>query len=540
MTRSFGRLMAFAGAAAASAFFSLGCESWNEPSEEITGSGGTRWIGPGYTEPAPPPPPAPTPAPLPAPRGDCSPVVGPDQTVASLAFPTGDVRSSALMLHQVLPRQVRRNVEYTKVYQVCNLTSADLQNVVVYEESLDNMRIVRSTPNSQQGPEGIFWNLGTLGPRETRTIEVVVTSSAVGTATNCISASYNNVLCNTTEVVEPALALTKTVSETAALVCDPVQLCYTVTNDGSGPATGVVITDTLANGLTSGGTSAISIPVGTLAPGQSVQRCIDVDPTGPGRYFSPASAAADGGLTANAGEVGTVYTQPELRITCDSRASQFIGRNSTFEFTVTNVGNGPARDANVTISGSGGSFVRASSGGTATGTGANFALGTLEPNQSRTVSVTYVSSAAGTVSASANASAYCADAASTRCTTEYEGIPAILLEMVDNPDPVEVGTQTTYTVTVTNQGSAPDTNIRVEMTLPAELSFVSGGGATAVSSRGQAITFAPVASLAPGARVTWTVDVRATAAGNVRTAVQMTSDQFVEPVNETEATNLYE
>ena len=129
---------------------------------------------------------------------------------------------------------------------------------------------------------------------------------------------------------------------------------------------------------------------------------------------------------------------------------------------------------------------------------------------------------------------------SDSCSTEIEGIPAILLEVIDVTDPVEVGQNTTYVITVTNQGSAPDRNVRVVATLPDQQSFVSATGATNVAANGKTITFAPVENLGVGQQAAWRIVVKADAAGDVRFRIEMTSDNLTSPVIETEATNLYE
>ena len=112
--------------------------------------------------------------------------------------------------------------------------------------------------------------------------------------------------------------------------------------------------------------------------------------------------------------------------------------------------------------------------------------------------------------------------------------------MVDSPDPVQIGTDTTYTVEVTNQGSATATNVKIICTLPAEETFLSAGGQTAGSASGNTITFAPLASLAPKAKATWTVKVKAKAEGDVRFRTSMIADQLKSTVDETESTNLYQ
>jgi uncharacterized repeat protein (TIGR01451 family) len=115
-----------------------------------------------------------------------------------------------------------------------------------------------------------------------------------------------------------------------------------------------------------------------------------------------------------------------------------------------------------------------------------------------------------------------------------------LLEVIDTVDPVEVGSDTTFVVSATNQGSSPDTNLKVVATLPPSMQFVSGSGSTQVVAVGQTVTMSAVASLAPGAKAEWRIVVKAKSAQDARSRWEMTSDQFKVPVIETESSNLYE
>ncbi len=82
-------------------------------------------------------------------------------------------------------------------------------------------------------------------------------------------------------------------------------------------------------------------------------------------------------------------------------------------------------------------------------------------------------------------------------------------------------------VTVTNKGDASANNLMIEDVAPA--------GSLAEN----VITFRPLASLAPKAKATWRVVVKAKDADNVRFKVAMNSDQLTRPVEETESTNFY-
>jgi hypothetical protein len=125
------------------------------------------------------------------------------------------------------------------------------------------------------------------------------------------------------------------------------------------------------------------------------------------------------------------------------------------------------------------------------------------------------------------------------CTSRVLGIPAVLLEVIDLEDPIEVGQENTYEIRVLNQGSGPLTNLRLVCTLEDSQRFVAGTGATAVSAAGASVTSAPLATLAPKAEVRWQVVVEALAAGDVRFTTQLSADQCARPVGETEATQQY-
>jgi hypothetical protein len=72
------------------------------------------------------------------------------------------------------------------------------------------------------------------------------------------------------------------------------------------------------------------------------------------------------------------------------------------------------------------------------------------------------------------------------------------------------------------------------------MSHISSSGVTRSSAEGSKVTFQPLGSLAPGEKAEWRVNVRAVSAGDVRFKVDMNTDQLSRPVEETEATHLYE
>jgi uncharacterized repeat protein (TIGR01451 family) len=184
-------------------------------------------------------------------------------------------------------------------------------------------------------------------------------------------------------------------------------------------------------------------------------------------------------------------------------------------------------------------FVSATDGGTFANGVVTWNLGSLAPNAEKTVGITGKGTAQGRQCNKADAKATCAEPVSATACTEVKGLAALLLEVIDISDPIEVNGQETYEITVTNQGTAVDTNIKIDCTLEDAQAYVSSSGATAGTATGQKVSFAPLASLAPKAKAQWKVVVKALKAGDIRFAVQLDSDVTERPVNETESTHQY-
>lgn len=548
MRRFFGSLYSFAGVGLAIALTAAGCANQQPAAKSDTVRPPRAQSWPPGGNPAPAPraeAPAPAPEqPKPAPRsGPCNyvPAVGPNQTMVALAFPTGDAASSALLIHQVMPREVRVNQPYTYEIHVTNITGGTLQSVVVTNDNLQNVDVTGSTPNyTKTGSGALTWALGDLGPCKTSVIKVTGRAGKTGISSNCLTATYANTLCASTTVVSPDLLLTKAVPD-QVLLCDPITIRYEVKNSGTGIAENVVVRDTLPAGLTTlDGKTSVELPVGNLAAGQSKPLAVNVKAAQTGRFASAATANAAGDLTAKSADPGTTVVQPVLSIAAKCSETSFLLRDITYSWTVKNTGKVASNNTVVTANvPAGATFVSATEGGVSAPAGVTWNLGTLAPDQSRTVAMTVKPGAIGTYRADATAAGTCAVAVKDGCATNVKGIPAILLEVVDLTDPIEVGQNETYVITVTNQGSAPDNNIKIVCELPPEMEFVSGSGASNATANGKTVTFAALPNLAPKAKAEFRLIVRTTAEGDIRFKTTLTSDQFKRPIEETESTNIY-
>ncbi|MGB0952372.1 MAG: DUF7507 domain-containing protein [Planctomycetota bacterium] len=462
---------------------------------------------------------------------------------SSLAFPTGNDRTSAVKLEKGMPKEVRLNQGFTYEIVVTNLTDMTLEAVKVNDVFDGNTTYTSSSPKGTATKGAVAWDLGALGPRESQTITVQAKAAKEGHVGSCATVSYNSKLCASSPVVQPMLKLVKT-GTANTIKCDPITYDFVVSNPGSGAITGVTITDQLPDGVVAAdGSKSINFNVGTLKAGESKKFTAKANATRTGKFVNSAKASADGGVTAESGKVTTTVTQPVLAITKTGTKKMYAGGSRTINYTikVTNTGDGVARDTKVVdLLPAGTRFVSASDGGRSASGRVTWDLGVMAPKASRTLTLKVAPASIGKYTNTATASAYCASDVSASHTTDVDGIPAILLEVVDLEDPIEVGSTVTYQIRVTNQGTAAGRDIKINAIVPSQMEYVSSGGPTNGSSTGANVTFAPLGNLGAGKTATYTITVRTKAAADVRFKVSMTSAQSNVPVEETESTYIYE
>jgi uncharacterized repeat protein (TIGR01451 family) len=164
----------------------------------------------------------------------------------------------------------------------------------------------------------------------------------------------------------------------------------------------------------------------------------------------------------------------------------------------------------------------------------------FEASATKRVCATIAMRQLGEMAFAPSASGEMAKRVQTSCATKIIGIPAILLEVIDLDDPIEVGKEVTYEIKVTNQGTAPGTNIRLVCALDPSQEYVSCVGATPAQAQGRVVTIDPLPMLEPKAVVSWHVVVKAAAPEDVRFKVELRSDQFERPITEDESTRQYQ
>jgi len=232
--------------------------------------------------------------------------------------------------------------------------------------------------------------------------------------------------------------------------------------------------------------------------------------------------------------------KPDLAIECSVPGQTVVGQRFDVCLTVTNKGNATEPKTTLALQiPAEASLTSAADQGTNANGSVVWTIADLQAGAAKQVCATFVSRQPALVAFAATAQGANGSVAKTHCDTQVAGIPAILLETADLDDPIEVGKEVVYEIKVTNQGSAPGTNLKVVCTLPDSEEFVSGTGATQVRAQERAVTMDTLPVLAPKAQAAWRVTVKALKPDDARFKVFVSSDQFEHPIQKDEATHLY-
>ncbi len=474
--------------------------------------------------------PEPQPVPAAAPATECG------LFINSQTYP----ESQVVRIEKNMPDEVQVNSEFDYLIIVTNVSDKPLDNVTLTERIGDNFGYVNSDPAARQDGDKLVWSLGTIEAGQTRDIRVRGRAGGTDCIRQCATVTYDIPTCGFVRVVNPQLKVSLSAPE-RVLRCEDIPLTYTVTNTGTGNATDVTLTSNLPEGLqTSDGQRQVQIAIGTLAPGASQEYTVTAQAQKAGAFETLAQSQAEGDLRAQSNTVSVKVIEPVLQLSFNGPSQQYLNRPVRLKLNARNTGSGPAMNtiAEVNLP-QGATNITPSDNGQVSGSRVVWELGTLAANDTRELTVSYTAGRADDYTSSAVVSAFCAPAQSAELKTSITGIAGILLEVIDTADPVEVGQEETYLVTVTNQGTAPDKNIRIRAELEPSMEYVSSSGPTEVAEKDGMVTFQPLAELQPGESVTWTIVIRGINAADARFKATMTSEQLGRDVHETEATHFY-
>jgi uncharacterized repeat protein (TIGR01451 family) len=452
-----------------------------------------------------------------------------------------------------VPASAGPNQEIEYRITVENRSQADAHHVTVRDTVPGNARFVRATPEPTSAAPELTWQLGTLAGCTAREIVLVLAPTGTGDISNCARVQFEHGQCVTTRIERPGLGVRKVGPQQAGLN-EIVTFQIIVTNGGAVPVSNVSVVDKLGEGLEhASGKNTLAWNLGTLGPGES--RTVDYQVTARklGKLCNQAAVSGDGGafdktetcvVVVGAG-AGPAPAGPAagsgLSLVKRGPEQRFVKSPANYQITVSNTGPGIITNVVVTdflppMT----TLVSASDAGRLTGNQVQWLIGTLQPGARRTVQLALQAQAAGQIVNRAAATADRGFRADAQATTVFEGAAGLTFDLDVKDNPIAVGAQTSYIVTVLNQGLAAAKNVQMTVTLPEALQMVNAKGPTNGRQQGQQVVFEPLAALNAKSEVRYEITVKALREGEVKCRAELRSEALGDrPVIREQSTTIH-
>lgn len=413
----------------------------------------------------------------------------------------------------------------------------DVADVTIKSSVPQGLTFVSSEPAASNNGNQLTWNFAELDAQQQQTIVITWKANQEGKFKQCAYCTAWPRTCFIVQATNPNIVVTKTAPETA-LVGQEFPYTVTVKNIGSGVAKNVVVTDTLPEGVSLAANAearTFSMNAGDMAPGCEKTSTFNAVAAAKGYYCNKVVAKGDNTNVSEA-QACTKVLEPNFEIYKTGTESQLVFKKANYTIRVVNTGD--TTFENMVVTDNPGANLQIVDAAGATGN--SWTIPTLAPGQQVEFSVVATSPVVGETSNCATASVE--GVSKQACaTTKWYGQAALLIEMVDDPDPIQLDNaeEVTYTITVTNQGTADDTGITMKVVFPAEISPISCSGSTNGTVSGKEVTFETVPVLTPKAQVSWQIKAKGDAVGDARIKAFLNSDLLKNPVVEEESTHVY-
>ena len=441
-------------------------------------------------------------------------------------------------LEKKAPSLVSLNEDFSYNYVV---TAKDkIKRVVVEEQIPSGATFVDSAPLAQVDGNKVTWILYNLEKDESVPLELVVNATTIADFASCATVVAYPEACTNTSVGVPIISVMKTTPLESVDAGSSMPWSLTVTNSGAVCAKDVVVTDSFPEGLVNeSGENEQIIELGTLGAGESRQIETIVTAVEPGEYCSDATAVGSN-VELVADEFCFIVIAKGVGVTQEGPQNQFVGKTATYTTRVVNIGSVAFDEVIIYNIAPDGSKLLAAPDAEID---KNIATWTtdLAAGEEKSFKVDLLVTKDGTYCNEANVLVVDSDiGGSDSVCTEWSGYPALLIEVIDNQDPVVVGEEITYIIQIANQGTAADTNVVLDLQIPKGLTVISAAGETQGVVTENDISFAPYPVLNPKEMIQYRVTTKlAYGTGELRLKAQMSSDMLKIPVPEEEITIIH-
>ncbi|MFK8114329.1 MAG: CARDB domain-containing protein [Rubripirellula sp.] len=449
------------------------------------------------------------------------------------------IQSPSIVIQKQAPAEVKVGKAAKFLIHVQNVGSVEALDVEVHDTIPSGMRLVDASPAPQMQGNQLLWQLGAMPAGDERTVTMELVPEQEGELGSVARVSFEAAASVRTVSTRPELKINQNAPQTV-LIGQQLEIELEVSNPGSGEATNVRLLEDVPEGLSHPKGRKLDSQIGNLAPGEVRRQVLRLRAEKPGMIQNTIHLTSEDGLSAQH-SVNIQVVSPDLQVDLTGPSRRFLEREATYQISIANAGTADATNVQLEVQlDRGFTFMSTENQGTydANTHKVTWQLDRLPAGANGTIGLTLLPVEEGEQAIRMNARADLGVVAKNERRMTVEGFSELNFSIKNSGGPIELGSETTYEIRVTNIGSKPDTNVQLQLRLPQGLQVVSTDGDAVNDQRGN-VTFQPRQQLTPGSDFVYTVRVKGVAAGNHIAQAMVISDQHPQPVSKEESTVVY-
>jgi uncharacterized repeat protein (TIGR01451 family) len=423
---------------------------------------------------------------------------------------------------------------------VTNSGKISAKNVSIDAYFPPTVRLTSATPTPADNSDHLTWTFAELAAGDTEVIRVRLIPSRRGTLTTTAFVTFTAAAGGEFRVNEPLLAVEVTGPQ-GVLIGDAASQVIKISNPGTGIATNVSLEAVIPAGLEHLRGERLSMEVGALNPGETRIVRLALASVSAGDQVLKVQVSADGDLREVTEKTVNVIA-PSLATVIDGPETRYVGRAARYVVSVTNDGDVVSNNVRALYQMPNGfKFLRADNGGRfdTTRNAVSWFVGRMAPGETIQRAVFLTATGLGSVIHQATVTSEHGVTAEAELATRIEGTASLNLQIVEQNDPVEVGTETAFEVRVRNDGSKPAINVGLSIELPPGVKYQMARGPSEHLAANGLLVFKSIERLDPGKTAIYRVHIQGTTSGNHRIRARLASDSINEPLISEEVTKFH-
>ena len=451
------------------------------------------------------------------------------------------LQAPSIALEKIAPAEIQVGKPVTLQIKIRNTGRVVAHQVVVHDHVPAGTRLVETAPQASETPEGALeWRFATLQPGEETLVSMQVVPEIEGDIGSVAQVSFQAQASGRSKSTKPQVSLKQT-GPAKVMIGENLTLTITVSNTGTGPATGLFLEASIPEGFSFPSGNELEYEVGVLRPGETKTLQLPLKAVKPGAYQHVVAASNDTNVSVT-DTLDIEVTAPQLEVAIDGPRVRYLDRQATYTVSVANGGTAAASDVELAaILPKGLKFISANNSGQydARNHSVFWSLERLPAGGHGDVQIIVVPNEIGEKKLRVEGRANLGLEHVHEHAVQVEALSELQFSVADTADPIEEGSDTGYEIRVVNKGSKAATNVQLVIEFPAELRPLGGDGPTRVTVSGQQLTIEPLARLSPNNQALYKIQAQGVRTGDPRIRVQLLSDESPNPVLKEESTRVY-